>query len=79
MHNHPSARSFLVAEPSPGPLLKVGVDVCSTTGAHKVRVEVPPNSRQALAATLISAFHNINQLIVHAGEKCFFFSDFQLT
>jgi hypothetical protein len=74
MHNHTSACSFFVklsTDLLPDLLLEVGVDVRSNTRTHKVRVEIPANSRQALTATLISAFRNLNQLIVHAGEYCF--------
>lgn len=74
MRHHTSAHSFLVdlsTDLSPGPLLEVRVDVSSNTRTHEVRVEIPANSRQALAATLISAFRNLNQLIVHAGEDRF--------
>jgi hypothetical protein len=76
MHNHTSARSFFVelsTDTSPDLLLEVGVDVRSNARTHEVRVEIPANSRQALAATLISAFRNLNQLIVHAGEDFFDF------
>ena len=72
MRNHTSARSFFVNLPTdllPGPLLEVGVDVSSNARTHEVRVEIPAK-RQALAATLISAFRNLNQLVVHAGEEC---------
>ena len=71
MRNHTYAHSFFVGlstELSPGPLLEVGVDVTSNMRTHELRVEIPANSRQALASTLISAFRNINQLIVYAGE-----------
>ena len=71
MRNHTYAHSFFVGlstELSPGPLLEVGVDVTSNMRTHKLRVEIPANSRQALASTLISAFRNINQLIVYASE-----------
>ena len=71
MCNHTYTHSFFVrlsTELSPGPLLKVGVDVTSNMRTHKLRVEIPANSHQALASTLISAFRNINQLIVYASE-----------
>ncbi|KAF8262343.1 hypothetical protein EI94DRAFT_834469 [Lactarius quietus] len=73
MRNHTSAHSFFVdlsAESFelPGPLLEVEVDVSSTTRTHEVRIKVPANLRQALATTTISAFRNLNQLIVHADS-----------
>lgn len=73
MRSHTSARSFFVDlstdSPAPGPSLGVRVDVRSDVQTHEVRVQIPAKSRQALAAALISAFRNVNQLIVHAGEE----------
>ena len=71
MCNHTSTCSFFVNLPtdlSPGPSLEVRVDVSSNARTHEVRVEIPAK-RQAFAATLISAFRNLNQLVVHAGEE----------
>ena len=73
MRNHTSVKSFLVKSPtnsSPGPLLEeVRVDVSSDARTHKVRIGIPAK-RQALDANLISAFRNIDQLVVFAGEEC---------
>ena len=71
MHNHTSTHSFFVNLPtnlSPGPSLEVGVDVSSNARTHEVQVEIPAK-QQAFAATLISAFRNLNQLVVHASEE----------
>ena len=74
MRKHTSARSFFIdlsMDSPPGPLLEIELDVKSNMQTHDVRVKIPADSQQALSAILISAFRNLNQLIVHAGEEFF--------
>jgi hypothetical protein len=74
LRNHTSARSFFVdlsTDLPLGPLLDIRVDVTSNMQIHEIRVKIPADSRHALATTLISAFRNLNQLVVHAGEEPF--------
>ena len=74
MRNHTSAQSFFVdlsMDSLPGPFLEIEVDVRSNLQTHDIRVKIPADSRQDLAATIISAFRKLNQLIVHAGKEFF--------
>ena len=69
---HTSALSFLThlfADLSPGSL-EVRVLVNSDETSHVIRVELLAKSRPGLATitTLVSAFRDSNQLLVHAGE-----------
>lgn len=66
------AHSFSATESPLEPLLQVGVHVSSNASIHEVQIGIPAVSRQALAATIISAFRNPSQLVVHAGDECEF-------
>ncbi|KAF8266960.1 hypothetical protein EI94DRAFT_1786674 [Lactarius quietus] len=73
LRNHTYACSFLVdlstdSSELPEALLHVGVTISSDARTHEIRIETPANSREALAATTISAFRTLNRLIVHADS-----------
>lgn len=64
--------NLVLSPESPGPLPGVGVNVvCSNPNIHEIHFRFPETSRQALVATIISAFRKPNKLVVNADSFSF--------